>query len=41
MTKGRFAKEFKEEAVKRVIERGYTGADMANRYSLSVPCSGV
>ena len=28
MTKGRFADEFKEEAVKQVIERGYAVGDV-------------
>ncbi len=36
MTKGRFADEFKEEAVKQVIERGYTVADVAKRLGISV-----
>jgi transposase len=36
MTKGRFADEFKEEAVKQVIERGYTVADVAKRLGVSV-----
>ena len=35
MTKGRFADEFKEEAVKQVIERGYTVADVAKRLGVS------
>lgn len=36
MTKGRFADEFKEEAVKPVIERGYTVGDVAKRLGISV-----
>ena len=36
MTKGRFADEFKEEAVKQVIERGYTVTDVAKRLGISV-----
>ncbi len=36
MTKGRFAEEFKEEAVKQVIERCYTVADVAKRLGVSV-----
>jgi transposase len=36
MTKGRFADEFKEEAVKQVIERGYMVADVAKRLGVSV-----
>lgn len=36
MAKGRFADEFKEEAVKQVIERGYTVADVAKRLGVSV-----
>jgi len=36
MTKGRFADEFKEEAVKQVIERGYTVGDVAKRLGISV-----
>jgi len=29
MTKGRFAEEFKQEAVRQVIERGYSVSDGA------------
>jgi len=36
MAKGRFADEFKEEAVKQVIERGYKVADVAKRLGVSV-----
>lgn len=36
MTKSRFADEFKEEAVKQVIERGYTISDVAKRLGISV-----
>jgi len=36
MTKGRFADEFKEEAVKQVIERGYAVGDVAKRLGISV-----
>ncbi len=35
MTKGRFADEFKEEAVKEVIERGYAVGDVAKRLGIS------
>lgn len=35
MTKTRFTEEFKEEAVKQVIERGYTVADVAKRLGIS------
>lgn len=31
MTRGRFAEEFKEEAVKQVIERGYAVGDVGKR----------
>ena len=36
MTKGKFADEFKEEAVKQGIERGYTVGDVAKRLGISV-----
>ncbi len=36
MAKGRFADEFKEEAVKQVVERGYAVADVAKRLGVSV-----
>jgi len=36
MAKGRFADEFKEEAVKQVVERGYKVADVAKRLGVSV-----
>ena len=36
MTKGKFADEFKAEAVKQVIERGYTVGDVAKRLGISV-----
>jgi transposase len=36
MTKGRFADEFKEEAVKQVIDRGYAVGDVAKRLGVSV-----
>ncbi|MDR4461886.1 MAG: transposase [Nitrospirales bacterium] len=36
MTKGRFAEEFKEEAVKQVLERGYAVGDVAKRPGISV-----
>lgn len=36
MTKARFTEEFKEEAVKQVIERGYTVPDVAKRLGVSV-----
>lgn len=35
MTKTRFTEEFKEEAVKQVIERGYSVADVAKRLGVS------
>jgi len=34
ITKARFREEFKEEAVKQLIERGYTIPDVANRLGL-------
>jgi transposase len=37
MPKGRFADEFKEEAVKQVIEREYAVGDVAKRLGISVP----
>ena len=36
MTTGRLADEFKEEAVKQVIERGYSVSDVAKRLGISV-----
>jgi transposase len=36
MTKGRFAEEFKQEAVRQVVERGYTISDVAKRLWVSV-----
>lgn len=36
MTKERFAEEFKQEAVRQVVERGYTVADVAKRLGVSV-----
>ncbi len=36
MTKSRFADEFKEEAVKQLIEREYTVGDVAKRLGISV-----
>jgi transposase len=35
MTRERFAEEFKSEAVRQVIERGYTVADVAKRLGVS------
>ena len=35
-TRGRFAEEFKEEAGKQVIERGYAVGDVAKRLGISV-----
>lgn len=35
MTKARFTEEFKEEAVKQAIERGYTAPDVAKRLGVS------
>ena len=31
MTKARFTEEFKQEAIKQVLERGYTVPDLAKR----------
>lgn len=36
MAKSKFPDEFKEEAVKQVIERGYTPSDVAKRLGISV-----
>jgi len=36
MTKGRFAEEFKQEAVRQVIERGYSVSDVAKRLGVSI-----
>jgi transposase len=36
MTKERFAEEFKQEAVRQVVERGYTVADVGKRLGVSV-----
>ncbi len=36
MTKARFTEEFKDKAVKQVIERGYTVPDVAKRLGVSV-----
>ena len=36
MVKGKFAEEFKQEAVRQVIERGYSVSDVANRLGVSV-----
>ena len=35
MTRERFAEEFKSEAVRHVVERGYTVADVAKRLGVS------
>ena len=35
MAKERFAVEFKSEAVRQVVERGYTVADVVNRLGVS------
>lgn len=35
MTTERFAEEFKSEAVRQVVERGYTVADVAKRLDVS------
>lgn len=35
MTRERFAEEFKSEAVRQVVERGYTVADVAKRLGVS------
>ena len=36
MSKDRFAEEFKQEAVRQVVERGYTDPDVAKRPGVSV-----
>lgn len=36
MSKSKFADEFKQEAVRQVIERGYTISDVAKRLGVSV-----
>ena len=36
MSKGRVAGEFKREAVRQVVERGYTVSDVAKRLGVSV-----
>ena len=36
MTKSKFPEEFKLEAVRQVIERGYTVSDVAKRLGISV-----
>ena len=36
MSKVRFAEEFKQEAVRQVVERGYTASDVAKRLGVSV-----
>jgi len=36
MSKGRFAEEFKLEAVRQVVERGYSVSDVAKRLGVSV-----
>ena len=36
MSKGRFAEEFKQEAVRQVVERGYNVSDVAKRLGVSV-----
>ena len=36
MTKGRFAEKFKEKAVKQIMERGYSVADVAKQLEVSV-----
>jgi len=35
MTKARFTEEFKQEAIKQVLERGYTVPDVAKRLGVS------
>jgi transposase len=35
MTRGRFAEEFRDEAVRQVIERGYSVTDVAKRLGVS------
>ncbi len=36
MTKSRFPEEFKVEAVRQVVERGYTPSDVAKRLGVSI-----
>jgi len=36
MSRGRYAEEFRNEAVRQVIERGYTVTDVAKRLGVSV-----
>ncbi|OOZ37984.1 transposase [Solemya pervernicosa gill symbiont] len=36
MGNGKFAEEFKQEAVRQVVERGYTVSDVAKRLGVSV-----
>jgi transposase len=36
MAQGKFAEEFKQEAVRQVVERGYTVSDVAKRLGVSV-----
>ena len=38
MAKARFTEEFKEEAVKQVVERGYAVPDVAKRLVVSNQC---
>jgi len=35
MTKARFTEEFKQEAIKQVLERGHTAPDVAKRLGVS------
>lgn len=35
MARGRFAEEFREEAVRQVVERGYSVTDVAKRLGVS------
>lgn len=35
MTRGRFAEEFRDEAVRQVIERGYSVTDVSRRLGVS------
>ena len=35
MTKARFTEEFKEEAIRQILERGYTAPDVVKRLGVS------
>ena len=36
MARGKFAEEFKQEAVRQVVERGYSVSDVAKRLGISI-----